>query len=77
VWSLSSEYRALSAHIVLDGEPSLADAQRTADTVKQMLASDFGIAHTTLEPEAEVCGPGADEPCAPDPTALPAAHHRH
>ncbi|HEX4492036.1 MAG TPA: cation diffusion facilitator family transporter [Acidimicrobiia bacterium] len=65
VWSLSSEYRALSAHIVLDGQPSLADAQQRSDAVKQMLADDFGIAHATLEPEAEVCGPGADEPCAP------------
>jgi cobalt-zinc-cadmium efflux system protein len=57
VWSLSSEYRALSAHIVLVGQPSLADAQRTADAVKQMLAGDFGIAHSTLEPEADPCGP--------------------
>jgi cobalt-zinc-cadmium efflux system protein len=76
VWSLSSEYRALSAHIVLEGQPSLADAQHTADTVKQMLADDFGIAHATLEPEAEVCGPGADEPCAPSSVA-PAHHHSH
>jgi cobalt-zinc-cadmium efflux system protein len=55
VWSLSSEYRALSAHIVLVGQPSLADAQHTADAVKQILASDFGIAHATLEPEADPC----------------------
>ena len=67
VWSLSSEYRALSAHIVLDGQPSLADAQRTADAVKQMLASEFGIAHATLEPEAEMC---QDEPCPPTPVTL-------
>jgi cobalt-zinc-cadmium efflux system protein len=59
-WSLSSDYRALSAHIVLEGEPSLADAQRTTDEVKRVVASQFGISHATLEPEAEPC---AEEPC--------------
>jgi cobalt-zinc-cadmium efflux system protein len=59
-WSLSSDYRALSAHIVLEGEPSLADAQRTTDEVKRVVASQFGISHATLEPEADPC---AEEPC--------------
>jgi cobalt-zinc-cadmium efflux system protein len=59
-WSLSSDYRALSAHVVLEGEPSLADAQRTTDEVKRVVASQFGISHATLEPEAEPC---AEEPC--------------
>ena len=77
VWSLSSEYRALSAHIVLEGQPSLADAQQTSDAVKHMLATDFGIAHSTLEPEAEVCGPAADDPCLPIPVAAPAHRHPH
>jgi cobalt-zinc-cadmium efflux system protein len=63
-WSLSSDYRALSAHVVLDGEPSLADAQRTCDDVKRVVATRFGISHATLEPEAEHCAPGADDPCA-------------
>jgi len=59
-WSLSSDYRALSAHVVLEGEPSLADAQRTTDEVKRVVASQFGISHTTLEPEADPC---AEDPC--------------
>ena len=59
-WSLSSDYRALSAHVVLEGEPSLADAQRTTDEVKRVVASQFGISHATLEPEADPC---AEEPC--------------
>ncbi len=59
-WSLSSDYRALSAHIVLEGEPSLADAQRTTDAVKRVVASQFGISHATLEPEADPC---AEDPC--------------
>jgi cobalt-zinc-cadmium efflux system protein len=69
VWSLSSEYRALSAHLVLVGQPSLAEAQLTADAVKRMVAADYGIAHATLEPEAEVCGPelSGRTHCAPAP----------
>jgi cobalt-zinc-cadmium efflux system protein len=59
-WSLSSDYRALSAHVVLEGQPSLAEAQRTTDEVKRVVASQFGISHATLEPEADPC---ADEPC--------------
>jgi cobalt-zinc-cadmium efflux system protein len=59
-WSLSSDYRALSAHVVLEGEPSLAEAQRTTDEVKRVVASQFGISHATLEPEADPC---AEEPC--------------
>lgn len=69
-WSLSSDYRALSAHVVLEGEPSLADAQRTTDDVKQMIASRFGIAHATLEPEAQHCAPDAIDPCVTDPRSV-------
>jgi cobalt-zinc-cadmium efflux system protein len=66
-WSLSSEYRALSAHVVLDGEPSLADAQRTCDDVKRVISSRFGISHATLEPEAQHCDPDAVDPCRSEP----------
>jgi cobalt-zinc-cadmium efflux system protein len=76
IWSLSSEYRALSAHVVLDGEPSLADAQRTSDAVKRMVADRFGISHATLEAEAVLCDPGAaDDPCQPAPRID--VEHRH
>jgi cobalt-zinc-cadmium efflux system protein len=66
-WSLSSDYRALSAHIVLEGEPSLAAAQQTTDAVKRVIASRFGIAHTTLEPEARHCDPDELDPCRSEP----------
>ena len=65
-WSLSSDYRALSAHVVLEGEPSLAEAQSTTDEVKRVIASKFGIAHATLEPEARPCEPDAVDPCGSD-----------
>jgi cobalt-zinc-cadmium efflux system protein len=66
-WSLSSDYRALSAHVVLDGEPSLAEAQCVCDEVKRVVAARFGIAHATLEPEAQHCAPDAIDPCNADP----------
>jgi len=66
-WSLSSDYRALSAHVVLDGEPSLAQAQLICDEVKRVVASRFGISHATLEPEAQHCAPDAVDPCRMEP----------
>jgi cobalt-zinc-cadmium efflux system protein len=55
VWSLASDTPALSAHVVLDGEPSLHDAQEQGDRLRALLADRFGIAHATLELECHVC----------------------
>jgi cobalt-zinc-cadmium efflux system protein len=55
VWDLASETPALSAHVVLDDEPSLHDAQLRGDELKQLLARRFGIAHATLELECHEC----------------------
>ena len=57
VWSLSSEVRALSAHIVLDGHPTLEEAQVVGTAVKQAIGSRFGISHATIELECETCAP--------------------
>lgn len=77
VWSLSSEMLALSAHIVIEGHPTLEEAQVVAQRVKARLAHEFAIAHATLELECETCedlGPACDidrfEPIA-------AHHHGH
>lgn len=65
IWSLSSEMRAMSAHMVLDGHPTLEEAQLVAETVKSEVQSRFAIDHATLELECEACDP---EPlCAVDP----------
>lgn len=56
VWSLGSETPALSAHVVLTGEPSLHEAQRRGDELKALLAERFGITHATLELECHDCG---------------------
>ena len=79
VWSLSSEVRALSAHIVLDGHPTLEQAQRVGAAVKRNIGPRFSIAHVTLELECESCSD--DGPwCAIDeaPAArVGAPHHPH
>lgn len=68
VWSLSSEYRALSAHVVMTGHPSLEEAQEVGGRVRAAIQVPFDIAHTTFELECERC---VDEH---DPEALERAH---
>lgn len=55
VWSLSSEVRALSAHVILDGHPTLEEAQVAGRAVKAAVSGPYGIAHATLELECEGC----------------------
>ena len=79
VWSLSSEVRVLSAHLVLTGHPSLEEANVVGDQVKRAIGTPFGIAHSTLELECEPCADVDVDPCAmesldPAPAAV---HHHH
>ncbi len=55
VWELASDMPALSVHVVLEGEPTLHDAQAAGDGLKAMLAGRFGIEHATLELECHDC----------------------
>jgi cobalt-zinc-cadmium efflux system protein len=55
LWSLASDVPALSAHVVLEGEMSLHDAQDKGDQLKLMLEEQFGISHVTLELECHDC----------------------
>jgi cobalt-zinc-cadmium efflux system protein len=55
VWSLSTHVRAMSAHVVLEGDPSLREAQAIGHQIKAMVASRFAIAHATLEIESVAC----------------------
>lgn len=64
IWSLSTEVRALSAHVVLSGHPSLAQAQGVADRVKLAIGGPFDIVHATLELECEACVDSEGDPCA-------------
>jgi cobalt-zinc-cadmium efflux system protein len=54
-WSLSGDVRALSAHLLVSGHPSLEEAQLVAEQVKQVVHTRFSIAHATLELECEPC----------------------
>lgn len=81
VWSLSSDVRALSAHLVLSGHPTLEEAQVVGEAVKSALAARYSIAHSTLELECEPCADG-DVDCAIDAAMLASGsgerrHHDH
>jgi len=51
VWNLASDVPALSAHVVLTGNPSMHDAQLQGEHLKSMLSERFGVEHVTLELE--------------------------
>ena len=76
VWSLSSEMRVLSAHLVLTGHPTLEEAQVVGEHVKAAIAGPYGIAHSTLELECERCLDGDEDPCGME-SATPAAVSLH
>ncbi len=69
-WSLSSDVRALSAHLVLDGHPSLEEAQVVGERVKVSLQGRFHVAHATLEMECEPCADDIADACAVDNRAV-------
>lgn len=78
VWSLSSEMRVLSAHVVLTGHPTLEEAQVVGEHVKGAIAGPFGIAHSTLELECERCLDGEVDPCrmeSAEPSHASLHHH--
>lgn len=77
VWSLSSEIRLLSAHLVLTGHPTLEEAQAVGEKVKTAIAGPYAISHSTLELECERCNDDED-PCRMEAPASPLADtHRH
>jgi len=75
VWSLSSEMRVLSAHLVMTGHPTLEEAQVVGEHVKAAIAGTFSIAHSTLELECERCN-DEDDPCQMDRLSLVAGTRR-
>jgi cobalt-zinc-cadmium efflux system protein len=76
VWSLSSEMRVLSAHMVLTGHPTLEEAQLVGDRVKATIAGPFDIAHSTLELECERCNDDED-PCQMESVSISTHGHGH
>jgi cobalt-zinc-cadmium efflux system protein len=55
LWSLGSETPALSAHVVLTGEPTLHAAQLVGNELRAALGDRLGIDHVTLELECHDC----------------------
>jgi cobalt-zinc-cadmium efflux system protein len=55
LWSLGAETPALSAHVVLAGEPTLHAAQLVGNDLRAALEHDFGIDHATIELECHDC----------------------
>ena len=60
LWNLASDTPALSAHLLLNGEPTLHEAQAIGERLKLMLRDAFGIEHATLELECHPCDEPAD-----------------
>lgn len=57
VWSLSTQSRAMSAHLLVDDQ-RVEQAQDILAEVREVLAHGFGIEHTTIQFESLECRPG-------------------
>ncbi len=57
IWSLGSQVRAMSAHLLVDDQ-RVSQAQDILAEVREVLAHQFAIEHTTIQFEGEVCHPG-------------------
>lgn len=54
VWSISSDYIALSCHLIVD-ENDLKDSRHIVEEAKKLLAETFTISHSTIEIELQDC----------------------
>lgn len=57
LWSLGSEARAMSAHLLIDDQ-QVSQAQTILAEIREIVAHRFGIEHTTIQFEREVCSRG-------------------
>ena len=62
IWSLCSNYAALSAHVVLDENTTLAPDQ-ILEQINTELQTHFGISHTTLQLEQVACAQAGNLLC--------------
>jgi cobalt-zinc-cadmium efflux system protein len=67
LWELASDVRSLSAHVRLDGEVDLHEAQLRGEQVKLALYQRHNIEHATLELECHGCATPYDGPPAQPP----------
>lgn len=57
VWTVSPDYLTLSAHVVL-ADQALSQTHPLMDALKELIAHQFGIEHTTIQFECRNCGQG-------------------
>ena len=62
IWSLCSNYSALSAHVVVDENTTLAP-DRIIEQINAELQTHFGISHTTLQLEQVACAQAGNLLC--------------
>jgi cobalt-zinc-cadmium efflux system protein len=55
VWSLSSSHHALSAHVVVEGDPTVSATNRILIEARRELDERFRIDHSTIEIESGPC----------------------
>ena len=55
IWSIDSETLALTAHLRVEGDIDLHEAQLVADGARGLLHDRYGIDHATLEVECHEC----------------------
>ena len=54
VWSLDSQHRAMSVHVLIADRP-LAEVTAMIRDVERIVCDDFGIEHATVQPECPSC----------------------
>ena len=74
VWSLCSDYRALSAHVVVDPQ-NTDDTRPLLEAVENLLRDEFNIVHTTIQVESVECEP--QEHCHMTPPQARSNGHDH
>lgn len=57
VWTISSDFVALSCHLQLDDDYTLNEANKTILAMNQMLETKYSIHHATLQVECTGCNP--------------------
>jgi len=67
VWSLGSENHALSCHVQILDMPT-SESERIGQRIREVLASEFGIDHTTIQFE-HTHAPGDFHRYMPEPAA--------
>jgi cobalt-zinc-cadmium efflux system protein len=61
IWTVTSEFLALTGHIRVAGDTRVSDASRIVDAIQEDLRRRFGIAHATLQVDSlhdEMIRPG-------------------